>query len=170
MTYSPSYQKKTVKRSAQCHVFAQSPPGRRPNQKYPVNTSHRSDLCKNFSLQCYLVTTSIHIQSLCCQICVYVYTYCAQYRDGGGANEIIILGQRWMQRAKEIFLCVILDRRATGWSTLVYTLYRMSHSESRISGAILLLTTYLMKCMRPNLPLLASNNSNVSNHLKYLLL
>jgi hypothetical protein len=34
--------KKIVKRFAQCHVFAQSPPGRRPIDKYPVNTSHRS--------------------------------------------------------------------------------------------------------------------------------
>jgi len=29
--------KKTVKRSVQCHVLAQLPPGRRPNDKYPVN-------------------------------------------------------------------------------------------------------------------------------------
>jgi hypothetical protein len=42
------FQKQTVKRSVQCHVFAQSPPDRRPNDKYPVNTSHRSDLCKKF--------------------------------------------------------------------------------------------------------------------------
>ena len=34
--------KKTVKRSVQYHVFVQSPPGRRPNDKYPANTSHRS--------------------------------------------------------------------------------------------------------------------------------
>ena len=70
VTYWHSYQKKTVKRSAQCHVFAQSPPGRRPNHKYPVNTSHRSDLCKNVSLQYYLVTTVIHIQS---DMCVYTH-------------------------------------------------------------------------------------------------
>jgi len=44
-------QKKTLKRSAQCHIFAQSPPGRRPNDKYPVNTSYHSDLCKNVSLR-----------------------------------------------------------------------------------------------------------------------
>ena len=31
-----------LKRSLQCHVFAQSPPGRRTNDKYPVNTSHCS--------------------------------------------------------------------------------------------------------------------------------
>ena len=36
------FEKTTVKRFVQCHVFAQSPPGRYPNDKYPVNTSHRS--------------------------------------------------------------------------------------------------------------------------------
>jgi hypothetical protein len=52
VTYSPSYQNKTVKRSAQCHLFAQPPPAPRLNNKYPVNTSHRSDLCTNVSLHC----------------------------------------------------------------------------------------------------------------------
>ena len=33
---------KTVKHSSQCHVLAQSPPGRRPNDKYTVNSSHRT--------------------------------------------------------------------------------------------------------------------------------
>jgi hypothetical protein len=41
-------QKQTVKLSAQYHVLVQSPPDRRPNDKYPVNTSHRSDLCITF--------------------------------------------------------------------------------------------------------------------------
>jgi hypothetical protein len=36
------FENKIVKRFAQCHVFAQSPPSRRPNDKYPVNTLHRS--------------------------------------------------------------------------------------------------------------------------------
>ena len=67
------FQKKTVKRSVQCHVLVQSPPGRRPNDKYPLNTWHRSDLCSNVSLQCYLVATVIHIQSLRSQISVYIY-------------------------------------------------------------------------------------------------
>jgi hypothetical protein len=31
-----------VKYFVQRHVFAQSPPGWRPSDKYPVNTSHRS--------------------------------------------------------------------------------------------------------------------------------
>jgi hypothetical protein len=64
------FQKTTLKQPAHCHVFAQSPPERRPNDKYPVNTSHRSGLCKNISLPCCLVATVIHIQSVRCQICV----------------------------------------------------------------------------------------------------
>jgi len=66
----------TVKRSVQCHAFAQSPPDRSPNDKYPVNTSHRSDLCKNVSLQCCLVLTLIHTQSdtvTCVCVCVYMH-------------------------------------------------------------------------------------------------
>ena len=34
--------KKRLKRFVQCHIFVQSPPARRPNDKHPVNTSHRS--------------------------------------------------------------------------------------------------------------------------------
>ena len=44
------FEKKAVKRFVQCHVFTQSPPDRRPSDKYPVNNSHRSDLSKNISL------------------------------------------------------------------------------------------------------------------------
>ena len=43
------FEKKTVKRSVQRHVFAQSPPDRRPHDKHPVKSSHRSDLCRNVS-------------------------------------------------------------------------------------------------------------------------
>jgi len=67
------FKKKTVKRFVQCHVFAQSPPGRRSSDKCPVQSTFRTgpDLCKNVSLQYYLVATVIHIQSLHSQICVY---------------------------------------------------------------------------------------------------
>ena len=44
------FEKKIAKRFVQCHVFAQSPPGGRPGDKYPVSTSHRYDLCKIVSL------------------------------------------------------------------------------------------------------------------------
>jgi hypothetical protein len=42
--YNILLQKQTVTHSVQCHVFAWSPPDRRPSDtsKYPVNTSHRS--------------------------------------------------------------------------------------------------------------------------------
>ena len=42
------------------------------------------DLCKNVSLQCYLVATVINIQSLLSQVCVCS----SQYRDAGLAKEI----------------------------------------------------------------------------------
>ena len=67
------FEQQTVKRSVQCHVFSQSPPGRRPSDKYPVKTSHRSDLWKNVSLQCFLVATVIHTPSVRCQICICMY-------------------------------------------------------------------------------------------------
>jgi len=38
------------------------------NDKYPVNTSHRSDLCADVSLRCYLAATVIHTQSVHSQI------------------------------------------------------------------------------------------------------
>jgi len=63
------FKKKTSEHSAQFHVFAQSPPDRRPNDKYPVNTSQ---LCKHVSLQCYLVVTVIHIQSVGSRMCIHV--------------------------------------------------------------------------------------------------
>ena len=43
-------------------------------------------LCKNFSLQCYLVASVIHIQSLRSQICV-VYTHLVQSGDAGRGKE-----------------------------------------------------------------------------------
>jgi hypothetical protein len=44
------FEKKIVKRFVQYHIFARSPAVRRPNNKYPVNTSHRSRfVCKCFT-------------------------------------------------------------------------------------------------------------------------
>ena len=42
--------------------------------------------CKNVSLQCYLVPTVLHTQSL--RRYVYIYTHSSQYRGAGGAKEI----------------------------------------------------------------------------------
>jgi len=36
------FEENIVKRLVHCHVFTQSSLGRRPNDKYPANTSHRS--------------------------------------------------------------------------------------------------------------------------------
>jgi hypothetical protein len=45
------FEKRIVKRAVQCQVLTQSPPGRRPSDKYDVKTSHGSPfLCKNSSL------------------------------------------------------------------------------------------------------------------------
>ena len=73
--------------SAQSHVLAQSPPGRRPNDKYPVNTSHRSVLCKNVSQRCYRVATVIHIQSVHSPICVYIHMFCTIWRRCSGKRN-----------------------------------------------------------------------------------
>jgi hypothetical protein len=43
------FEMKTVKRSAQCHVFAQSPPGRRPDDKYPVTLRTVRDVSTCFT-------------------------------------------------------------------------------------------------------------------------
>ena len=39
----------------------------------PVSTAHRSDLCKNVSLQCHLVATVIHTPSVRSQTCVHIH-------------------------------------------------------------------------------------------------
>jgi len=36
------FEQKIVKPFVHCHVLTQLPPGRRPNDKYPVRTSHSS--------------------------------------------------------------------------------------------------------------------------------
>ena len=63
------------KRSVQCHVFAQLPPGRHPINKYPFNTSHRSRFVQKFFTPYYLVATVIHIVSTQSKICVCLYIH-----------------------------------------------------------------------------------------------
>ena len=60
------FENKTVKH------FVQSPPGRRPIDKYPVSTSHH---IKMFQSQYYMVVTVIHTQSLRSHMCVYVHMF-----------------------------------------------------------------------------------------------
>ena len=81
------FEKQTVKRPFRGHILAQLPPGRRPNDKQPVKTSQRSDLCKNVLLQCYLVATVIHIQSVRSHICVYVHTFFTIHRRWSGKGK-----------------------------------------------------------------------------------
>jgi len=46
----------------QCHMFTPSTLGRRPVNKYPVNTYAPLPICLNiFHLQCYVVATVNHI-------------------------------------------------------------------------------------------------------------
>jgi hypothetical protein len=74
------FEKKTVKRLSHCQVFAQSPLGRRPSDKYPINTSHRSDLWKNVSLVVLLGSNgnsyTVATQS---DVCVYIHIHTHTY-------------------------------------------------------------------------------------------
>ena len=53
---------------------------------YPVSTSHRSDLCKNVSLQCHLVATVIHRPSVSSQTCGHIHMLFT-IREAGRAKE-----------------------------------------------------------------------------------
>jgi hypothetical protein len=76
-----------------------------------------------------------YVYSLCAVRYVCIYTYCAQYRDGGGANEIKILGGQCVPLAYEISL------RAAGWPTLAdstsveyqYSIYWFVDDVTKIS-------------------------------------
>ena len=68
------FEQKIVKRIAQCHVFAQSPPGRHPSDYVQSTLRTAPDLCKNISLRPYLVATVIHTQSVRIR-CVYMSTH-----------------------------------------------------------------------------------------------
>ena len=70
----------TVKRFVQYPIFAQSQSGRRSGDKYTVNNSHRSRLCKNVSLavlfgnngNSYIVSKKSNMY-VC--VCIYIYIY-----------------------------------------------------------------------------------------------
>jgi hypothetical protein len=76
--------KKIVKHFVQCHVFAQSPPDRRPNDKYPVNTSHRSQ----FVCTCFIAVLFGSNGNSNTVSYVHKHTYSSQCRDASRANEI----------------------------------------------------------------------------------
>jgi len=71
--YCLLFEQATVKRSAQCHVFAQSLSGRHSNDKYPVAPLL---ICvEMFHFQYYSVVTVIHIQCVRSQMCVCIYIH-----------------------------------------------------------------------------------------------
>jgi hypothetical protein len=110
--------KSRLNRSAQCHVLAHAPPDRRPNDKYPVNNSPRSVLCKNVSLQCCLEAAVVHIQYVRCQMCVYT--------DVLHSVETLIeqkkLGQQWLNATCQGNLShAILETRARATTALLFT-------------------------------------------------
>ena len=76
-------EKKTVKDSVQCHVFAQSPSGRRLSNKYRVKSSHRSRFV--FAV---LFGTEGNSLTVSTQSGVSMYTYSSQYKDAGRAKDI----------------------------------------------------------------------------------
>ena len=74
-------EKKTVKRFGQCHVFAQSPPGWRPSDKYPANTSQHSW----FVSECF---TAVLFSSNGKPLRTLICAHSSQYRDAGRTKEI----------------------------------------------------------------------------------
>jgi hypothetical protein len=78
-----------IKRFIQWHVFAPSPPDRRPSDTLPSQHFAPLQICaKIFHSQYYLIATAIHIRSLRNQVRVYADTYSSQYTDTGWAKEI----------------------------------------------------------------------------------
>jgi hypothetical protein len=86
--------------SCPCHVFAQSPPGRHPSDKYCTQSTLRTapDLCKNVSLA-VLISCNGNSHTVSDQSYMYVYmyihtymhthtyTHSSQYMDPGRAEE-----------------------------------------------------------------------------------
>jgi hypothetical protein len=68
------FEEKVVKRFVQCHVFAHSLPGRRPNNKYPATFLTAPNLCKNVSLA-VLFGSNDNKYAMSTQSDMYVYIY-----------------------------------------------------------------------------------------------
>ena len=69
-------------------IYLQSPPDRHPNDKYPVNTSHRSPIVQKW-FTAVLFGSSGNSYTVSTQSdCTYIYTYSSQYRSDGRAVEI----------------------------------------------------------------------------------
>ena len=68
------FEEETVKRSVQYSIFAQSPPDRRPNNKYPVNTSYRPWFVEK-CLTAVLFGSNGNSYTVCTQSDMYMYVY-----------------------------------------------------------------------------------------------
>ena len=70
------FEKKTVKRSVQCHVLAQSPSDLHTNDKYPVTLRTALDSCKNVSLSVLFVSNgNSYTVSTQSDVCVYKHNF-----------------------------------------------------------------------------------------------
>jgi hypothetical protein len=82
------FEKKTVKRFVQCHVFAQSPPGRHSKDKYPVKTCAAPDLCKNVSLtELFDSNGSSYTISTTSDMCVHIHIFFTTYSHWCGKRN-----------------------------------------------------------------------------------
>ena len=67
------FEKKIVKRFVQCLVSANSPPGLHPTDKYPVNTSHRSQIASGAVL--FGISGNSYTVSTNSDICIYIHIF-----------------------------------------------------------------------------------------------
>ena len=109
------FEKKTVKRAVQCHVFAQSPPGRRPSDKYRVKTSHSFRFVFAVLFGSKGNSFTVSAQSGMC-LCTHIL-HNAQTLVGRKTQK---MREQWMPRAKEIIARVSMGTRTIRWPALDY--------------------------------------------------
>jgi len=80
--------KEDCKTFVHCHVFAQSPPGRHPKDKYPVKTCEAPDLCKNASLtELFGSNGNSYTTSTTSDMCVYIHIFFTTYSHWSGKRN-----------------------------------------------------------------------------------
>ena len=89
------FRKKILKRLVHCHLFVQSPSGRRPMINIQSTLRTAPDFCTNVALA-VLLGNSGNSYTVCTQSDVYIYThiYYLHYRGAGQAKEIKIWESR----------------------------------------------------------------------------
>ena len=110
--------KKTVQHYVQRHVFAQSPPGRRPLLNIQPALRTTPNVCKSVSIAVLSDSNIIHIQFLRSQICVHTNNLHNLETLIGQKKYFKKIGDQCMPRAKEIFRSAVLGTRAIGSSAL----------------------------------------------------